>query len=83
MVSTLESRRPRTALPQRDAYIGASAVMLNCMQRELTEVEWRQFEEKVLDDPVERRKWADRVIDSWIKRRSGKSRRRSRASRKA
>lgn len=61
----------------------AAAAMLNCMQRELTEKEWRQFEEKVLDDPVERRKWANRVIDSWIKRRSGKSRRRSRASRKA
>ncbi len=61
----------------------AATVIVNCMQRELTEKEWRQFEEKVLDDPVERRKWADRVIDSWIKRRSGRSGRRSRASRKA
>lgn len=68
---------------QRDAYMEAATVTSNCMQRELTEKEWQQFEENVLNDPVERRKWADRVIDSWIKRRSGKSRKRSRASRKA
>ncbi len=62
--------------------ISGAGLQCRLMDEEITEQEWREFEEKVLNDPVKRRKWADRVIDAWIARRSGKLRKYSKVSKR-
>jgi hypothetical protein len=47
------------------------------MGDEYTEEDWKSFERRVLDDPKKRSEWADRVIDAWIRRKQGKSGKRS------
>lgn len=53
------------------------------MDEEYTVEDWKKFEKSVLGDPKKRSEWADRVIDAWIRRKSGKSPRRSTPRRKA
>ena len=53
------------------------------MDEDYTVEDWKNFEKRVLDDPKRSSEWADRVIDAWIKRKSGKSQRRSTSSRKS
>jgi len=52
------------------------------MDDDYTAEDWKKFERRVLDDPKKSMEWADRVIDAWIKRKSGKSRKRSTSSKK-
>jgi len=52
------------------------------MDEDYTAEDWTKFERDVLNDPKKSREWADRVIDAWIRRKSGKSLRRSTSSKK-
>ena len=45
--------------------------------------DWKDFERRVLDGPRKRSEWADRVIDAWIKRKSGRSGKRSTRSKRS
>jgi len=53
------------------------------MDEEYTAEDWKKFEERVLNDPKKSSEWADKVIDAWIRRKSGKSPRRSTSSKKS
>lgn len=52
------------------------------MDEDYTVEDWKKFEREVLNNPKKSREWANRVIDAWIRRKSGKSPRRSTSSKR-
>jgi hypothetical protein len=58
-------------------------IITRMMDEDYTVEDWKDFERRVLDDPKKRSEWADRVIDAWIRRKSGKSGKRSTRSKKS
>jgi len=52
------------------------------MDEDYTVEDFKRFEKRVLDDPKKSAEWANRVIEAWIRRKQGKSPRRSKSSKK-